>query len=83
VGSLLNVGELPVGRFMESYQIGQIAFALGQAASLIGTLWIFNICRVAISTWRRVKNFEEYENTVMPKLRSVDDVGQGQGRATE
>jgi hypothetical protein len=83
LGQLLNVNELPVGGFLGSFQIAQISFALGQAASLIGTLMIFNICRVAISTWRRVKNFEEYENTVVPKLRPVANPGQEEGRATE
>ncbi|MDX9990400.1 hypothetical protein [Thiothrix unzii] len=47
------------GRFAQ-----HMLYVIGQFSSLVGSIMIINICRPALTTWTKTKNFSEYENSL-------------------
>ena len=43
------------------YQFINILFGLGQFVNLFGSVMIVSICKPALNVWRKIRNFQEYE----------------------
>ena len=54
--------------------LGGLIYASAQIISIIGALMIVNTCRVAASTWYKVKNFDRYQQTVRESEAALADI---------
>jgi hypothetical protein len=54
-------------------RVRQLLYALGQGSALVGSIAVFNICRPALATWTRVRNFDEYQRSVAQDVRDAVD----------
>jgi hypothetical protein len=56
--------DAPGVGFNNSHMLQTVFYATGQFVALIGSLMIVNICRPALATWTRVRNFDAYERAI-------------------
>jgi hypothetical protein len=49
-------------------RIRELLFLAGQLLGTMGTLLVITICRKALTTWQRVKNYDEYKSAVSQHL---------------
>ncbi len=53
---------LPIGHVRESFIL--LLASVGQLGASFGSIMIFQVCQKALSIWTKVKNFEEYSESM-------------------
>jgi hypothetical protein len=64
----LSAQALEAVGFTFLHSIRSVLYLFGQLAATVGSLIIINICRPALSTWTKVKNFDEFKKNAQDKL---------------